>query len=169
MRKRKLTAKRARELLRYDRATGWLIWRRDVWARGRLVGTKGSRAGSGRGNPYRRITIDGARYQEHQVIWLMVKGEWLRRNQIDHANRRKQDNRWRNLREAHQSQNNYNAGAKSNNTTGLKWVRNKGDGKYQASVQLYLGTWRSARRAHAFARDFVRQHHREFFHAGARA
>jgi hypothetical protein len=67
----RLTCERARELLEYR--DGKLFWRKRSHAKGNDV--VGARAGAVCGK-YRRIGIDGRRYLEHRVVWLVVHGTW---------------------------------------------------------------------------------------------
>ena len=151
---------RARALLRYDRATGALYWKAGP--------RKGKRADTGGGWKYRRVPIDGERYQAHMVCWLIVKGELPLRGEVDHEDGDGQNNRWGNLRDANRVQQMHNRGAQKNNSTGYKWVRNSHPGKYQAVVQLTLGEFKTPLRAHLAAREFVRNHHGRFFNPGGR-
>jgi Demerecviridae HNH endonuclease len=95
-----LTQARLRQLLHYDPKTGVFT---------RLMDTGGGRfkagtvAGCSNGR-YREIWIDGERYSEHRIAWMWMMGSFPR-EQIDHKNLNKKDNRWTNLREATISQN----------------------------------------------------------------
>lgn len=72
------------ERLRYDRSTGWLVWKErprtdfetsrgwHVWSSrfpGKRAGTTDTT------NRYRRIAIASDRYFSHRLIWKMVYGE----------------------------------------------------------------------------------------------
>lgn len=148
---------RVRALLRYNGATGALHWR-DTGRR--------ADAGGGAGYPYRRVTFDGVRYQAHRIIWLMRTGDWPTKGEVDHRNGDGFDNRWSNLRDASRLEQCQNTQGKFRTRKSLKWVRVKPDGKFQATVQLYLGTYRTALEAHNRARKFVRQFHGPFLNAG---
>lgn len=67
----------------------------------------GDRAGYTLNNGYRRIKINGIPYPEHHLIWLYHNG-YLPKDQIDHINRMKDDNRIENLRECNNSENHQN-------------------------------------------------------------
>lgn len=132
-----VTAKRLREVLRYDPATGIFVWldRSEAspqW-RARYVGKRaGSKSGNGQG------------YTEHRLAWLYVTGSWPE-SQIDHINCNRAENRFSNLREATNSENMQNSGARKNNTSGFKGVAwDKRNKKFIASIGvggklLYLG------------------------------
>ena len=65
--------------------------------------------------------IDRRAYLEHDIIWFYMTGEWPS-DGVDHFNSDKTDNRWRNLRQATQSQNNANSRRRADNTSGFKGV-----------------------------------------------
>lgn len=153
-----LTYARAAALLRYDPGLGALYWRAGKRA--------GKRADTNGWERYRRVQIDGVRYLAHRVIWLLRTRAWPRKGAIDHRDGDGHNNRWGNLREATAVENRYNTGPLSSSRSGLKWVRTKRDGSYQATVQLYLGTFDTARAAHEVARRFVARHHGQFFNPG---
>lgn len=159
-----LTLKQARALFTLDRRTGALYWRDARGKKSRRADTLSA------GNRYRRVAIGGQRYQAHLIVWLLAKGYWPPAHELDHRDRKPHAdnaNRPSNLREADRARQNYNTGARSQNRSGLKWVRSKPDGSFQASVQLYLGTYSTPKQAHLAARAFVRQHHGAFFNPGA--
>lgn len=161
--RRTMTLAQARELFRLDRKTGALYWRD-------THGKKSARADTiGKGNRYRRVCHEGVRYQAHLIVWLLVKGEWPPNHELDHRDRkpgRDNANRPSNLRETTRNAQNYNTKRRRDNRSGLKWVRTKGPRQFQATVQLYLGTFTTPRQAHEVARRFVREHHGEFFNPG---
>lgn len=112
-----LTAKRLRHLLAYDQKTGLFKW---------AVSAKRVKRGdaAGRLNPsngYIEIGVDGRRYLAHRLAWLYVHGVWPT-DCIDHIDRNATNNRIDNLRLATISQNGWNKGIGSNNTSGVKGV-----------------------------------------------
>lgn len=83
-----------RSFLSYDPETGefrWLL--RKGWERG-----AGRVAGSKKRRGYVDIGILGTVYQAHRLAWLHYHGEWPKQ-QIDHINRVRDDNRIVNLRD----------------------------------------------------------------------
>jgi HNH endonuclease len=137
-----LTAERLRELLHYDPETGVFIRRVAVGRHGRC--RAGTVAGRGVGE-YRGIGIERKTYTAHRLAWLWVTGKWPE-CQIDHINCDPADNRWCNLREATQSQNQANRRVRqANNTSGFNGVRRyKGSKGWHARIRIegeekYLG------------------------------
>lgn len=124
-----LTAGRLKELFAYNAETG--IFKRRVRT-SNAVGA-GDIAGS-LSDGYLRICIDGQSYKAHRLAWYYVHGTWPS-GQLDHINGNRSDNRIANLREATQSEQNANAGRRSDNTTGYRGVSfHKASGKYTARV-----------------------------------
>lgn len=125
--------------LQYDPETGAFTWRdlpgREKWA-GKPAGSIGLRG-------YLRIPLKGASHSAHRLAWLIVTGHWPT-DQIDHINGDRADNRFANLREATNSQNNANKAPRAGRVLpkGVHW--HKQFRKYQALIQhdgkvRYLG------------------------------
>jgi len=114
-----LTAERLRELLTYDPATGVFKWK---------TGGKGRRPDlvAGGLHPvlgYWYIGVDRVKYPLHRVAWLYMTGEWPK-EEIDHINGVRSDNRWSNLREATKGQNMQNLRKQRGRTSrymGVSW------------------------------------------------
>lgn len=111
-----LTYERAHEVLTYDPATGELRWK--IARPGRRAGTV---AGTLTPIGYVRVEIDYVIYPAHRVIWLMETGAWPS-ELIDHKNGIRNDNRWRNLREATYSENARHRRRAKNNRSGVPGV-----------------------------------------------
>ena len=109
----KLTAEYLRSILNYDPETG--IFTRKVRTSSRAK--VGDVAGSPRGDGYLLIMVCSRKYLAHRLAWLYMYGEWPK-DQIDHINRNRSDNRIANLREVTNKQNLQNAGKYSHNTSG---------------------------------------------------
>lgn len=95
-----------KHLLHYDPETGLWTWLNPL---ARYISV-GARAGSNDGKGYIRIQVRGSSYRSGRLAWFYMTGEWPE-DQIDHINRDTSDDRWVNLREATQSQNNFNRGS----------------------------------------------------------
>lgn len=92
---------------------------------------------------HRRIVIDQVGYFAHNLAWLYMTGEWPAL--LDHENGDGLDNKWDNLREATQTQNNANMRKRTGTSSRFKGVtyvtRRK---KWQAAIKvsgkcLFLG------------------------------
>ena len=125
-----LTAEYLRSILHYDRATG--IFTRKVSTSNRV--RAGDVAGSLDGHGYLQIRVLSRKYLAHRLAWLYIHGSWPK-DQLDHTNRIRTDNRIANLREVTNKQNMQNAGKQSNNTSGhpgVCWY--KRDSKWRAQI-----------------------------------
>lgn len=116
--KKELTQERLRELLHYEPTTGVFRWRISLSNR-KPVGTI---AGYIERHGYRCIRIEPRRYKAHRLVWLYVTGAWPK-DQLDHINGVRTDNRVSNLREATRIENNRNSKFYANNTSGFRCVR----------------------------------------------
>ena len=112
-----LTAERLRSILHYDPETGIFTWK----VRTSTSVKVGDIAGCLDGGGYLRIRVQSRLYQAHRLVWLHVYGEWPK-DQIDHINRNKTDNRIANLRDVSHKQNGQNRSKPSNNTSGCPGV-----------------------------------------------
>lgn len=134
-----LTIAEIKRQLRYDPATGLLWWK--LPKRGRRLDRP-----AGRTDKTRHVTIgiDYEQYMAHRVIWAMQTGKWPK-HEIDHKNRKRADNRWKNLREATTAQNRWNSSLRSDNTSGQKGVskfRNRWRARlYVAGKEKHLGVF----------------------------
>jgi len=68
----------------------------------------GDEAGCLKSDGYCQISVDGRLYKRHRLIFFMFNGYWPK-NDIDHINRDRSDDRIENLREATRSQNHRNS------------------------------------------------------------
>ena len=126
----------------------WKAW--NVKFAGRLVQRKDAR-----GYPILRLTIKGKKYQlrTHRAIFAIQTGEWPPAD-IDHRNRRRDDNRWTNLRPATRAENVQNT-LQVHNASGLPGVFwSKRQGKWWARIKAegkrrHLGSFTTAEEAHA--------------------
>lgn len=118
-----ITQERLKALFEYSPATGWF----------RDRGT-GERVGHGHGLGYRAIGVDYKKFLEHRLAWLYMTGSWPE-NDIDHINGRKDDNRWKNLREATRSENNLNKSVRRDNRSGHPGVSRHGS-KWRVRFQF---------------------------------
>ena len=103
---------------------------------------------------YVSIQVNSKVYLAHRLAWIYVHGSFPK-DQIDHINSDKTDNRICNLREANQHQNNENQRKpRSDNTSGYLGVSwDKQVDKYKAQIRIdgktkYIGHFKQAKVAH---------------------
>lgn len=130
MAKTDLTAQRLREVLHYDPETGVFTWRVQPSSQVKVGDVAGGPGDQG----YARITVDGFNRSAHRLAWLYMHGEFPK-NQIDHADGVRNNNRLSNLRESSQSENCQNRAMRSDNTSGFIGVNRK-KGKWRAQIMV---------------------------------
>lgn len=113
-----------RELLTYCPESGELRWKHKPSNRVRIGDIAGWRNAKG----YTYVKVGGEDYAAHRVAWALHYGEDTELY-IDHKDGDKSNNRISNLRLATSSENNYNIGVKSNNTSGHRGVSYRKDTK----------------------------------------
>lgn len=144
-----ITQSRLKELLSYDPETGVFT---------RIVRTSsnariGDIAGCLTPYGYRQISIDGKDYLSHRLAWLYMTGAWPT-DQMDHINGVRDDNRFVNLHEATDAENQQNRALPSNNTSGFLGVSwHKPTNKWRADImiaghQKFLGYFTTPEAAH---------------------
>lgn len=127
-----LTQQKLKELLHYDPETG--VFTRLKYLDGKAVA--GDRAGSVCPKGYRSIYVDGRSYRCARLAWFYVHGHFPK-EQIDHINMLRDDNRIANLRPATHQENQRNRGMMANNKSGYRGVSfYKRDNKWKAYVKV---------------------------------
>jgi hypothetical protein len=148
--------------VKYYPDAGQLWWAKSGRGRNRSKPINGRHAGG-----YLRIRIFGEFYMQHRVIWFYMTGEWPK-DQIDHINGVRDDNRWENLREATAVQNSRNRRASKNNKSGFKGVYLcKQTKKWSACIWLNgksvnLGRFDWPKEAHEAYCKAAKENHGEF-------
>ena len=117
--KRDLTAEFVRSRLDYSPEDGTFIWRarKEITSQDKGWNQKyaGRPAGSMDKSGYLTIGFNGKHYRAHQLAWLIITGDWPF-GELDHDDRDKGNNRFRNLRPATKAQNAINSGVPANST-----------------------------------------------------
>jgi len=121
-----------KRLFSYDPGTGLFV----RLVRSAMRAKAGEIAGAKNDKGYIAIKINRKSYKAHRLAWLYVYGVWPK-DQIDHINHNKSDNRIANLREATNSENQKNRFLAKNNTSGMVGVSLvRHTGKWQARISV---------------------------------
>lgn len=140
-----------RELFNYDPETGTLKWKVAI----SKIYRSGDLAGSIKKSRYLDVVLFGSRYRAHRLIWAIVYGEHPK-DEIDHINGDRFDNRISNLRDVKRLVNAQNIRiAPINNTSsgllGASYEKSSGMWKSQISLNgksFHLGRFSTAKEAH---------------------
>lgn len=73
-------------------------------------------------NGYRVMNVDNQQYYEHILAFVYMTGNFPE-EEVDHINRKKNDNRWENLRISNRSANNINKSVRKDSSSGIKGVK----------------------------------------------
>lgn len=129
-----LTKERLDEVLLYDKATGHFHHK----------GNRRTKAGTVVGwndkDGYLRIQIGSKSYAAHRLAFLTVTGSMP--TQVDHINRRVDDNRWENLRPADASTNACNRASKikpKSGHRGVHWVNGAWNVRVKKNGRIHYG------------------------------
>ena len=142
-----LTQEKLKELLHYDPKTGLFHWK---------ITKKGIRANKLAGhknyNGYIEICINYKKYLTHRLAFLYMEG-YFPEYEVDHINRIRDDNRWKNLRHVSARCNMRNRTLQKNNSSGIAGIYwSKSSKKWECRIsitgkELYLGTFNNLRDA----------------------
>jgi len=148
-----ITVERARELFSYDPETGIVTRKITTSSRARKGCTLDARGSQG----YLVVRVDGVLYLVHRLIWLIVTGEWPK-YEIDHDDRNRQNNRWKNLFDKTSTENQQNRVADG---TGVYYA--KRDDTWVAEVwsfkkKIYIGQSKDKATAEQLYRTYVAKH-----------
>lgn len=126
-----LTQEELKKYLSYNPETGVFIRTKTTSSNAK----KGDVAGWSHHSGYLYIGLKNKVFMAHRLAWLYMMGEFPA-GVLDHKNQIKNDNKWSNLRECTQGQNQLNTPKRKHNTTGYKGVVfRKISKKYQAGVK----------------------------------
>lgn len=157
-----LTQQRLQEVLRYEPETGHFYWkvrpsnRTDMGKRAGYVGPWG----------YHVISVDAVKYRANRLAWLYMTGAWPK-DQVDHINCDRGDDRWENLRAATIRQNRFNCLPRKDSRTGVVGVTKVGR-RYAAYIKVRgvvhrLGRFDTIEDAASARKNFAENIHGEFF------
>ena len=115
------------------------------------------------GDGYTRIMIRRRWYMAHRLAWFYMTGGWPKKC-IDHKDRNKINCKWKNLRQATNSQNLGNAKLSTYNKSGHKGVFfYKRTGRWLASIAgKHIGYFNSKKAAVAARKLAAQKHFGEF-------
>lgn len=127
----KLTQARLKELLDYDPDAGIFTWKNPISTAVKV----GQEAGSLSSYGYIIISLSGKKYRAHRLAFLWMDG-YVPENEVDHIDKIKTNNKWKNLREVSKQCNARNCGNRSTNTSGVRGVSfDKINKKWYASIR----------------------------------
>ena len=144
-----MSVEQLRKIIRLDAKTGKLYWlprKRKNMFNSRFAGKEALASLNDTG--YKRGIVYGMPLFAHRVVWAIYHGEWPK-NEIDHKNHNRADNRIANLRDVTTRENFKNQSLYKTNKTGTHGVYfNKARNKWTASIaagkeRKYLGSFDS--------------------------
>ena len=151
-----LTLEEASRIFRYDEETGKLYWKERIHKRIQVDQECGRLTDHG----YRKLRAFGIEYYTHRIVWLLKTGHWPK-NQIDHINRKRDDNRFHNLRDVTQQQNLLNK-----DFVGIKKASRGSTYSANISVngeRIYLGNFPTAELAKLAYKNAKDKYHATFY------
>lgn len=117
-------------LINYNPDTGVFTWRVSINPNSKVGSVVATKHQEG----YTFLTLNKKIYKLHRLAFLYMLGYYP--EEVDHINNKRDDNRWCNLRAASKTENQHNAGLRSDNTSGIKGISKYGLG-YKASIQSH--------------------------------
>lgn len=100
-----LTQEKLKELVRYNELTGKFYWNYD--SKHHNTGEVADRIHSKRGYKRARVCLLGKQYASERLVFLYMTGQWPV-NMVDHVNHETSDNRFCNLRDVSNQENQFN-------------------------------------------------------------
>ena len=123
-----MTYEEANEAFNYDPETGVLTNKVN-----RGTAKVGEEAGGYEKEGYRKVSFKYKNNFSHRVAWLLYCGEWPK-DQIDHINGIKDDNRISNLRDVSNQENHRNRKHHKHNTSGFRGVNLHREKEWRAYI-----------------------------------
>lgn len=142
-----ITLEELKRQIHYDPKTGIFTWLTDAkkggFKAGRIAKSKDTYG-------YIQISINKKVYKGHRLAWFYMTGEWPK-DQIDHINHIRDDNRFENLNECNNQINHRNRPKQRNNKSGTVGVRFYKNGWtayiFISGYQKYLGRFKTENEA----------------------
>lgn len=162
---KKLSCEILKSQLNYDSITG-IFTRIDNSGKAKIGDSVGYHSKDG----YLSIGVNGKKYLAHRLVWMYIYGEFPK-EQIDHINRNKSDNRICNLREATHAQNQQNRNVLNSNKSGVSGVSFSIDtNKWVASVgsysnRIHLGSFDNFEDACIIREKYAKIHYKQFYNS----
>lgn len=157
----------------YESDPGILRWKIDVYtgkSKKRLQVKKGDIAGSFcKADGRWKISFQGKSYNRARIMWILYNGTIPSGMDIDHINRNYSDDMIENLRCATKTQNQYNRGIKSNNSSGyigVHWCETYKKWKAQISIngkKKSLGYYTTPQQASSVYNEIAKSLHGRFY------
>lgn len=136
-----LTVEELKAWLHYEPETGIFRW---IQKPNRCIPIR-SEAGHKEKNGYYRIRLNGKVYGLHRLAWFYMTGTWPMPT-CDHRDGDQANNKWENLRQASNAENQFNHKISAANTSGIKGVRwEEHRQKWSASFKFKYQTIRLGR------------------------
>ena len=145
-------------LLKYDPDTGHLYWREPQLKKA----LRGKRVGWQMNDGYIHLEIPEGKFLAHRLIWVMITGAPPKDDQtIDHTNRVRHDNSWRNLRLISDQENRWNRKQRAGSSMPYVGVRTVGR-RFGSRISIngkmkHLGLFATAEEAARAFDNSVRQ------------
>jgi hypothetical protein len=161
---RGLSSEELKRMLRYDPDTGDWVWKIKKNCSTMNIGDK---AGAfSKWHLYHTITINRINYRSHRLAWFYMMSKWPK-NQIDHIDGNRKNNKFSNLREATNQENCNNKSFYKNNSLGIKGVSKRGN-IYRATIfingkQKHLGNYSTIDEARSVRNKAAKEAHKEFY------
>lgn len=157
-----LTQEELKEVLTYDPETGVFIWKVRPGYRVKV----GDKAGCVGADGYSQIAYKGKLRKTHRLAWLYMTGKYPKED-IDHINGDKSDNRWDNLREASRQENCRNIKRRKEGYKTPKGVYKRSWGSYQVIIdRKSYGCYKDLELAELVCREVRMTLHGEFANHG---
>ena len=115
--------------LDYNPDTGIFTWKVNLGQKARI----GEVAGCSDVNGYIRIRFHEKSYLAHRLVFMWMKG-YFPEHDVDHINRIKDDNSWKNLKEVSRQCNNRNQNLYKQNKSGVAGVRKGHNGIWNTNI-----------------------------------